>query len=93
MDLDYDVPTTRRNKERLGKKLLPSLNKLGNQALLNLNMNRALKDSPFSEKKDCYGMQALELTNSLADHKEWKLDQILTRQKEMAKKAPQIWPK
>ena len=93
MDLDYEVPTTRRNKESLGKKLLPSLNKLGNQALLDLKMNRALKDSPFPEKKDCYGMQVLELTNSLTDREEWKLDQILVRQKGMAERAPAVWPK
>lgn len=92
-DLDYDIPNNFEEKINLAKELLPFVNKLGNQALLNLKANRALKDSPFSDKKDFYKKQALKLTKSLENYGEWKLGQILNRQKEMAKKAPQIWPK
>lgn len=93
MDLGFEVPTTRRNKERLGNRLLPSLNSLGNQALLNFKMNRALKDSPFIAKRHLYETQAHGYTSSLVDYDEWTLDQIRLRQMAMAERAPQIWPK
>ena len=93
LDLGYEVPSNGRKKRSLGKRLAPSLNRLGNQALLNLEANRALKDSPFQIKRGFYGKQILELTKSLDDCEDWNLDEILLRQKRMAEKAPQIWPK
>lgn len=92
-DLGYEIPETSEGKRNLGKEIEPFLNMLGNQALLNYTKNRGAKDSTFSEKADLYQKQALELTKTLAECKKWGTEQILARQKELANKAPQIWPK
>ena len=69
-DLGHCTPETPEEKRDLGKDLKRSLNMLGNQALLNYMYNRRGKDFPFTDKRDLYGKQALELTKALAEHEE-----------------------
>ena len=94
-DLGYEVPgdSDAEVKRVLGEKIEQMLNMLGNQALLDSKKNRGAKDKSFSKKKIFYSAQALKMTKSLKNYKAWKRDHILARQKEMAKKAPKIWPK
>ena len=92
-DLGYELPSTRKQMRDLGTKLKPFTNMLGNQALLNDKANRGARDRHFEKKKDFYKKQALELTKSLASYEQWGLDQILANQRDMAKRAPQIWRK
>lgn len=91
--LGYDIPKVSREKKKIGQAIGQYLNKLGNQALLNETYNRVAQDRPFVEKMPLYKKQALKLTNSLNDSEEWGPCQIIYRQKELAKKAPQIWAK
>ena len=90
--LGCDIPDTLEEKQKLGKLIEPYLYMLGNQALFNDKANRGARDLPFAKKKDFYKKQALELTKALAACENWGLDQILTRQREIAKSAPLIWP-
>ena len=92
-DLRHDIPETLEEKRDLGQQLKRYLNMLGNQALLNYRHNRRGKDFPFTEKREFYVTQALELTKALAEYEEWGPSQIQARQKDMAKRAIQIWPK
>ena len=91
--LGFGIPVTDNEKAELGKKLSHWLLRLGNQALLNDKANRGAQDNPFDKKKVYYQKQALQLTNTLNSSEEWKLAQIEARQKEMAKRAAQIWAK
>ena len=90
----------------LGNKLQGYLNALGNMALFDAGANRGAKDSPFEVKKlgkkakkpngkDIVGYQdqVLELTKSLAGIEQWGTVEIEERQKVMAERAPQVWPK
>jgi len=90
-DIGEIVPSSIDGMEDLGRSIEPALHMLGNQALFNDQANRGARDLPFDDKKDFYKRQALELTNSLCDHSVWGLDQILTRQKQLAKNAHLVW--
>lgn len=92
-ELGYAIPEIPEQKQALGKEIERSLNMLGNQALLNLTYNRRVKDLPFADKSELYGRQALELTKALVEYEGWGPSQIQERQKEMAKRAVQTWPK
>ena len=92
-DLGYEIPETTEDKKDMGEKFGQWLNMLGNQALLNEKANRRLQDRPFADKKVFYGRQALKLTNTLVEQQQWGENQILERQKAMAKEAPSIWRK
>ena len=92
-DLGHNIPNTLDEMEDLGRLIEPYLYMLGNQALLNDKANRGARDLSFAKKRDFYKKQALELTKELAAREDWGLNQILARQKEIAKKAHLIWPK
>lgn len=92
-DFGHPVPETREGKQELAEKLRPFLNMLGNQALLNDKKNRGARDKAFANKKPYYKKQKLELTNSLSEQDSWGENQILSRQKQLATRAPEIWPK
>ncbi len=92
-DLGRRVPETPEGKQDLGEELKPHLNMLGNQALLNYVENRRARDLPFADKRVLYGNQALELTKALGKLEEWSLSQIQARQKDLAGRAIQTWPR
>ena len=89
----HEVPKGPKEKKELANSLRPLLNLLGNQALLNNKANRGARDKAFVTKKPFYEKQALELTKALADYESWGESQTMSRQKEMAKRAPEIWPR
>lgn len=91
--LGYPIPGTPEEMQELGKILQPYLNRLGNQALLNDRANRGARDRPFDKKRAFYERQALELTKALKGRAKWTMTEIKTRQKRLAKDAPQVWPK
>ena len=91
--LDHKIPVDQGDKKEIGQELEQYLNRLGNQALLNDKANRGAKDKPFQTKKEFYEKQALELTNRLIGCEEWKPEQIIERQRKMAARAPETWPK
>ena len=92
-DLGYARPQTIEESRTLGQELERYTHKLGNQALLNDKENRGARDLPFSKKKGFYKRQALELTSSLSKKNNWGLGQITERQKQLARRATQIWRK
>lgn len=91
--LGHKVPSTRTKKRDLGMHLGQYTNMLGNQALLNDKANRGAKDLPFEKKKDLYRKQKLGLTKAVAELEQWSSCQILERQEQLAKRAPEVWPK
>ena len=93
VDLVHDIPDTADEKYVLGKGLERLLYMLGNQALLDGKANSGARDLPFGGKRDFYREQALKLTRALAGNEKWGESEILARQREMAKRAPLIWPK
>lgn len=92
-DLGHSIPETSDEKQQLGDEFEPYLFRLGNQTLLNDRENRGAKDLPFSEKRVFYGGQALELTKDLSEYAKWGISEISNRQKELARRAPAVWPK
>ena len=87
------IPATAPERRQLGEALEHYQNRIGNQTLLNETANRVAKDKPFDDKKPFYEKQALELTKSLVDCEQWNLDAIKERQKKLAARAPEVWPK
>ena len=92
-DLGFEVPETRKAKRDLRQRLEPSLYMLGNQALLNDKANRGARNLPFAKKKEFYRKQALELTKEIADLEMWGLSQIQERQRTLAERAVDAWPR
>ena len=92
-DLGHDSPETSEGKRDLGEMLKPYLNRLGNQALLNNVANRRARDLPFEDKKVLYNCQALDLTKALTGCMRWGPSQIRARQKKLASRAVQTWPR
>lgn len=92
-DLGYKVPGTPEGRLKLGEELTSSLNVLGNQALLNFVENRRARDLPFADKKNLYRKQDIELTKALTTRMRWGPSQIRARQKKLASRAVQTWPR
>ena len=91
-DLDLARPVDKAQKKRLGEKLQPYLNRLGNQALVHQTPNRAQKDRPFASKRAGYKEMALQLTNEVANKDSWDLGEIESRQQRLATTALKAWP-
>ena len=92
-DMGFPIPETPEDKLKLGQNLEQGLNRLGNLALLDIVENRGAQDRRFEDKKDFYTKQQLILTKDLLEQDTWDISHIVGRQKEMAKRAPQVWRK
>lgn len=68
------------------------LNKLGNLTLLADEYNRSIKNKLIKEKSEMYSVSKIEMTNSLANHKEWTASRIEERQLELFEIAKKVWP-
>ncbi len=67
-------------------------NRLGNMALLRKRLNNELKSAAFGNKKKVYKQSKLLLTREIADEKQWKRQQIDSRQLRLAALAAKAWP-
>lgn len=66
--------------------------RLGNLTLLEKGMNNDLKNSTFEEKKKVFCQSDFGITKSIVEEYEsWGENEIVKRQKWMAKKAKSIW--
>ncbi len=66
--------------------------RLGNQTLLDAGDNRNLDNSSYDNKKAVYRNSQYKLTSSIPDEfPEWNVENINARQKNMAKRAAQLW--
>jgi len=66
--------------------------RLGNQALLLAKANADLRSASFEDKKKVYENAPYETTRHISKAPEWTADQIVARQKILAKLAVQAWP-
>jgi len=66
-------------------------NRIGNLALILARDNSAAKSAGFSEKKPIYAKSPYMLTRQLADVDDWTSDEIIARQKTLAKLAAKTW--
>ena len=64
--------------------------KLGNMCLLT-DVNRALGNRSWDEKKPYFGKSRLNITNGLMKYAKWQRSDIDDRQKHMADLATQAW--
>ena len=69
-----------------------NVNRLGNQALLEATANHGIGNAPFKDKKSVLAASKFSLTNTIANAKDWGLEQINKRQLELAKLATKTWP-
>lgn len=67
------------------------LNKIGNLTLLADEYNRSIKNKLIKEKSEMYSVSKIEMTNSLANHKEWTVSRIEERQLELFEIAKKVW--
>lgn len=66
--------------------------RLGNLTLLEKGANNDLHNSGYDQKKDCFSKSIFTLTNKIAeDYNKWGEDEIVKRQKWMAKQAKTVW--
>lgn len=66
--------------------------RLGNLALTRRKINSSIGNRGFLEKQPYFQESQLELTNSLANFKNWGIEDINTRQKRLAELAVKAWP-
>ena len=65
--------------------------RLGNLTLLDKKMNSDIGNGPFEDKKSIYKESELIITKKIAEYYDWTPSEIEKRQKELAKKAVEIW--
>ncbi len=80
-----------KDKEDIKKTHDLLVNKIGNFALILGEWNISMSNQAFSEKINHYAMSDISLTKELAKKKSWIFDDIISRTKEFADKAVQIW--
>lgn len=103
--LEHIMPqtiTTKKSKEEYGdwEKYLGEeetnmhrtmVSKIGNLTLLAAPLNIKASNNPFLSKKADYAKSDIKITKQLLRFNEFKLPQIETRSKDLAKKAVKIW--
>lgn len=68
------------------------VNRLGNMCLLDQKVNRQIGNLTYSEKKEKYRLSEFVTTRKIPEHYNvWNENTILSRQKQMAKRAVNIW--
>lgn len=68
------------------------VNRLGNMCLLDQKVNRQIGNLTYSEKKEKYRLSKFATTRKIPEHyNDWNENTILSRQKQMAKIAVNIW--
>ena len=65
--------------------------RIGNLTLLDKKMNSNVGNGPFKGKKEVYKDSELVITKEIAEYKDWTPSEIEKRQRELAKKAVEIW--
>jgi len=66
--------------------------RLGNLALLEKSKNNNIQNEIYSVKKAVFETSSIPSTKSIPEHyEEWGVDQIVSRQKQLAKQAKTIW--
>jgi len=65
--------------------------RIGNLTLWNKRMNSDIGNGPFEGKKEVYRESELIITKKIAEYNDWTPSEIEERQKELAKKAVEIW--
>ncbi len=65
--------------------------KIGNLTLMKTKENNDFKSSSFADKKLKYKESELWITNSLANYDEWTIENIQSRQEELAEIAIKAW--
>jgi len=65
--------------------------RIGNLTLMKTKENNDFKSSSFADKKLKYKESELWITNSLANYDEWTIENIQSRQKELADIAVRAW--
>ena len=78
---DFDEETARAYHRRLG-----------NMLLLRAEDNSVIGNAPFAEKKIVYSNSRYLLTSDIAAYDKWGIEEIESRQKEMARLAVLTWP-
>jgi hypothetical protein len=66
--------------------------RIGNMVLLQATRNSIIGNSSFAKKKEVLKDSAFILTAQVADYAAWGLEQIVTRQKLLARMAVATWP-
>ena len=104
--LEHIIPqtiTTKKSKKEFGDwevylgegvKLIHGeyVNRIGNFTLLGQKLNIIASNNPFEDKLVQYKKSSLKITNEIVDHyDEYKFDQVVSRSKELAVKALNIW--
>lgn len=68
------------------------VNRVGNMCLLDQKVNRQIGNLTYSEKKEKYRLSEFATTRKIPEHyNDWNENTILSRQKQMAKRAVNIW--
>lgn len=65
--------------------------RMGNLTLLGSEYNKKNSNKLFEDKKEMYSKSKIDISNTLVNYKKWTKKEIEERQKELAKKAVNIW--
>jgi hypothetical protein len=65
---------------------------LGNMVLMRASKNREIGNQSYAAKQPAYRESSYAITNQVAGQLWWGLNEIRSRQKEMAKIAVKTWP-
>jgi Protein of unknown function DUF262/Protein of unknown function (DUF1524) len=66
--------------------------RIGNLVLLRASDNSTLKSAGFTEKKSIFKNSPYELTKQIASCDNWRIEEIIARQKTLAELAVRAWP-
>jgi len=84
-DLQKDWPSFDENSHKTYYR------RIGNLTLLDKRMNSDIGNGSFEGKKEVYRESELIITKKIAEYNDWTPSEIEERQKELAKKAVEIW--
>ncbi|MFD8349487.1 DUF262 domain-containing protein [Streptomyces coelicoflavus] len=68
-------------------------NRMGNLTLVHKKLNGAAGNKPFVEKVRIYALSGVKLNDYLTELASWTPSEVESRQKVLAKMAPEVWPR
>jgi hypothetical protein len=92
-NLEHIIPQRPSAEWKLSKDIMRAYYKrVGNLTILDPKVNVDIGNPPFEEKKKEYAKSPFLITKELAKNVAWTTDEIESRQRELAKLVPLIWP-
>lgn len=91
LNLEHIMPKSKGNWKVDEESHKKYINRLGNLTLLADEYNKSIQNKTFDVKKETYKKSKLQITNSICSFRDWNIDTIKQRQKDLFEKSKKIW--